>query len=105
MLPRTKRLSRDTFSTVATGKRAISAHFSVTVRATPVGQAATVVSKKVAKKSVDRHLLKRRILEVATPFVRPGCSFIIYTRAGAASLSYPALKKELVELLTTSTKV
>ena len=105
MLPRTKRLSRESFDTIAAGKRAISAHFSVTVRASLEGQAAVVVSKKIAKKSVDRHLLKRRALEILAPFVRQGVSFIVYARKGSETLSFPLLERELRELLTTSTKV
>ena len=105
MLPRPKRLVRATFGTVAGGKRAISAHFSVSSLKTVDGKAGAVVAKKVAKKSVDRHLLKRRILSVIEPLITPGRSFVVYARAGSPELSFPVLKQELTELLTTLYKV
>ncbi len=105
MLPRAKRLTRATFGATAAGKRAVSAHFSVTTVQSPEGRAAAVVSKKVARRSVDRHVLKRRILAVASPFVVPGRSFVVYTRAGSATLSYSLLKKELADLLSSLPKV
>lgn len=101
MLPRPERLTRATFGTVATGKRAISAHFSVTYAKSDEGRAAAVVSKKIARLSVERHALKRRILAVSRPYVRAGRSFIVYARKGSTILTYPMLKKELEQLLTT----
>jgi ribonuclease P protein component len=99
MLSRAKRLSRADFSSVIKGKRAVSAHFSVSVNAAAEGRAAAVVSKKVAKKSVDRHLLKRRILSVAASHIAHGRSFIVYARAGSESLPYARLREELETLL------
>jgi ribonuclease P protein component len=101
MLPRPKRLTRVTFGSVVQGKRAVSAHFSVTAAKSEEGRAAAVISKKVARRAVDRHLLKRRMLAVAAPHVRAGRSFVIYARAGSLTLSYAALKRELETLLTT----
>lgn len=60
---------------------------------------AAVISKKVAKKSVDRHLLKRRILEILRPQVSSSRSLIVYARAGASTLPFQALKQELTELI------
>ena len=101
MMPRRLRLSRETFAKAASGRRATSAHFSVTVRNTAKeGGAAVIISKKVAKKSVDRHLLKRRALDVVRPLVSPTRSMIIYARAGSPTLSYRALKEELIQLVT-----
>ncbi|HYF29025.1 MAG TPA: ribonuclease P protein component [Candidatus Paceibacterota bacterium] len=100
MLPKRLRLSRAEFGKAAAGTRATSAHFSVTVRRNAEnGGAAAVISKKVAKKAVDRHLLKRRILEALRPEVFSDRSIIVYARAGAPTLSYAALKQELSELL------
>jgi ribonuclease P protein component len=100
MLSREKRLTRADFDAVAKGKRAISAHFSVSAAPSSLGKAAAVVSKKVAKRSVDRHLLKRRMLAAAVPYIRPGRSFVLYARAGSPSLPFGTLKRELTELLT-----
>jgi ribonuclease P protein component len=105
MLPRPKRLTRATFGSVVAGKRAVSAHFSVTVAKSDEPRAAAVISKKVARLAVDRHLLKRRMLAVASAHLVPGRSFIIYARAGSPSLSYAALTQELDALLTTKSSV
>lgn len=99
MLPRGKRLSRDAFAATARGKRAISAHFSITTTLSEHGRAAVVISKKVAKSSVDRHRLKRQIVEILHPYVVPGRSCIIYARAGSTALSYQQLHTEITTLL------
>lgn len=100
MLPRRLRLGRAEFAEAATGRRAQSAHFSVTVRKnTEKGGSAAVISKKVAKKSVDRHLLKRRILEVLRPYTNSSRSIVVFARAGSPSLPFKALKEELTALL------
>jgi ribonuclease P protein component len=99
MLPRAKRLTRADFAQVAKGKRALSAHFSVTVLSSPIGRAAAVVSKKVAKRSVDRHQLKRRILAVAASHIQNGRSFVVFARGGSPALSSQALRQELTTLL------
>ena len=101
MLSRPKRLSRTAFGQASTGKRAISAHFSVVVRKRP-GQArgAAVVSKKVAKKSVDRHLLKRRVLAVLAPLLSEGFSVVVYARAGSPTLPFLVLSIELKALMS-----
>lgn len=100
MPPKRLRLSREEFAAAATGRRATSAHFSVTIRKTQqTGGVAAVISKKVAKKSVDRHFLKRRILEILRPHTFPTLSLIVYARAGAPTLPFQALKQELSELV------
>ena len=99
MLPRGKRLARESFPDVARGKRAISAHFSITVSKSEEGRAAVVVSKKVAKSSVGRHRLKRQIFEAIKKNVRPGYSFIVYARAGSTTLPFQELSRELGALL------
>jgi ribonuclease P protein component len=99
MLKKGKRLSRTAFASVAGGKRATSAHFSITAARSGEGRAAAVVSKKVAKSAVARHRLKRRILSVLAPTLLPGHSFIVYARAGSPTLPFGALKQELETLL------
>ena len=97
-LPRRLRLSRAAFPGALQGRhRAASEHFSLTWGAK--GGTAAVISKKVAKRSVDRHLLKRRMLETMRPYAKEGHSLIAYARSGAPSLSFPELKRELVSLL------
>jgi ribonuclease P protein component len=59
------------------------------------------VSKKVAKKAVDRNLIKRRvraILRKPSPLLKPG-TYLFITRSGALDIKGEALKSELEELL------
>ncbi|MES2668464.1 MAG: ribonuclease P protein component [Patescibacteria group bacterium] len=97
------RLSRAHFATTAPSgpeKRAASPHFSLSVReAQEGGGCAVVISKKVAKLSVSRHLLKRRAFSVIKEACSPTRILIVYARPGAASLDYPAIDKELSGLL------
>ena len=101
MLPRRLRLTRRTFP-VATGARAASTHFSLTAgpAAPGHGGCAVVVSKKVARLSVARHLLKRRMLAVMRPWCNADQSLVAYARSGAPLLPYKELASELSALLT-----
>jgi len=60
---------------------------------------AVVVSKKVAQRAVDRHLLKRRILSVLARHSYPHTALVVFAKAGSPALPFPILKKELEELL------
>lgn len=57
--------------------------------------------KKVAKSSVERHLLKRRIRDTMRELLKSadlsGIVIIISARAGATSLPFKKLKEELSE--------
>jgi ribonuclease P protein component len=101
MLPRKLRLSREAFGEVRRLKRAASPHFSVSYESEEGsgGGAAVVIAKKAAKLAVTRHLLKRRILAVARPYVVAERILIIHVRPGAAALPFPELKGELISLL------
>lgn len=101
MLSRRNRLDRGAVGELSTGKRAHVAHFSVVARPSNEARAAAVVSKKVAKKAVDRHLVKRRMIEALKPHLRGNRSFVVYARAGAPTLSFRALKEEIDTLLRT----
>lgn len=100
MLPKRLRLTRAEFVKAVTGRRAVSAHFSVTARNTAQnGGVAAVISKKVAKKAVDRHRLKRQIMEALRPHTSPTRSLIVYARAGSPTLPFQELKAELDALV------
>jgi ribonuclease P protein component len=99
MLPKKLRLTRETFPDTRGLKRASSAHFSVSYGDSAKGGVAVVISKKVAKLAVSRHLLKRRILSVARPFVNGKHVIVIHTRPGAAGIPFTELKNELISLL------
>jgi len=99
--PRRLRLTRAAFtSTSRSRKSVVGEHFSLSVNPSLKGGAAAVISKKVAKRSVDRHLLKRRVLEALRPHIQEKVALIVYARAGAPTLSYRELKKELESLLS-----
>ncbi len=95
------RLSRAHFAPLGPEKRLSSPSFSLSIReAAGTGGCAVVVSKKVAKLSVSRHLLKRRTLSILKPFCTKDIALVLYARAGSQALPYAALKQELEELLT-----
>ena len=75
-------------------------HFSLSYGPSIQGGAAAIVSKAVAKRSVDRHLLKRRMLSVLRPHVRETMSLIAYARKDALTLSFKEVERELSELVS-----
>jgi len=102
MLPRSRRLPRAGFEQAGL-TRAASPHFSISFgEGRPLKGGAVVVSKKVAKSSAGRHLLKRRVRETVRPWVLPGRALIIHARPGADQLPFPELKAELEALLRQS---
>ncbi len=95
-------LSRHDFSLVSRDssvRRAVTPHFSATISSHAVGLA-VVVSKKVAKSSVSRHLLKRRVREAAHPSPISTVAAIIYARVGATELTYAEITAEIQTLLS-----
>lgn len=95
------RLSRAHFAPQGPEKRAQSAHFSVSVRTVVAGTGgcAAVISKKIARLSVARHLLKRRIYAVVRPFCTKNQAVIVYARAGASTLPFSVVRAEIIDLL------
>lgn len=99
MFPRRERLSRAAFSTPNTSiQRISSTHFTAVALKEEKGWA-VVVSKKVARLSVTRHRVKRRIL-AALRALEPQSSVIIYPRASAITLDFATTKTELASLLS-----
>jgi len=95
------RLSRAHFAPHGPETRVASPHFSLSIRtATGQGGCAAVISKKVAKLSVTRHLMKRRILAVMRPWCSPNQALVVYARPGSSALNFDTLSEELSELLT-----
>lgn len=103
MIPRRLRLSRKDFESVTSGKslvRATSSHFAISYGpAEAAGGCGVVVSKKVERSSVKRHLLKRRMREVLRNFCSKDRILIVYARPGAQTLSFEELNQELSELI------
>ncbi len=103
MTPSSHRLPRAGFEQVVGMRRAASQHFSIFYQDdAPLWGGAAVVSKKVGRRAVDRHLLKRRIKAVMQSWVVPGRVIVIHARKGAATRTFPELKTELAALLRQS---
>lgn len=99
MFPRSQRLSREAFPTVIkAGRRLSSPHFTA-VLSNEVRGYAVVVSKKVARLSVTRHRIKRRVLAALRTFPLPS-SLIIFPKASVSSVSYQDIQAELKKLLS-----
>lgn len=103
MLPRRRRVPRALFPSGAS-RRLQSTHFSATITPIPGahrddGAATVVVSKKVARRSVDRHLLRRRMLAILSKAYVKGHITVVYARKGSTDLSYQLLASELTHLL------
>ena len=100
MLPRNLRLTRAHFALHGPEKRVSSPHFSLSIRTSDgSGGCAAVIAKKVAKLSVTRHKMKRRILAIAGPWCSEKRALVIYARPGSALLPFAALSEELETLL------
>lgn len=103
MTPRSHRLPRAGFEQMTGLRRSASRHFSISyIESSPIAGLAVVVPKKVAKKSVDRHQLKRRIKAVIGPWAAKGRVLIVFPRIGATSLPFSEIEAELTPLLQQS---
>lgn len=101
MLPRPLRLSRQGFENARGLRRTTSPHFSISYGPVPSdGGSAVIVPKKAVKGAVTRHLLKRRIRAIITPWSAVNQVLIISVRSGAQKLSAGELKDELSTALT-----
>lgn len=99
MFSRRDRLPRAQFPiALKTGKRLSSAHFLVVVSNEVQGHA-VVISKKVARLSVDRHRLKRQILAILRMLPLPS-SVIVFPKTFEKSIAFDVLKSELTNLLS-----
>jgi ribonuclease P protein component len=103
MLPRSRRLSRAGFEQIAGFRRSTSRHFAMSfAEQAAIPGVGVVVSKKVAKHSVDRHLLKRQIREIVRPWITESRAFVLFARTGASTLTFSELEAELTALLHQS---
>lgn len=99
MFPRRERLPRAAFpTTLQRGRRLSSPNLSIVISQETKGYA-VVVSKKVARLSVTRHRIKRRILAALQDISLP-TALIVFPRATAGSVSYQDIKKEIINLLS-----
>lgn len=105
MLPKSLRLSRQEFPDTRGLKRVTSRHFSISYGDATKGGVAVVISKKVARLAVSRHLLKRRVLAVLRPYVTEHRVLVVHTRAGAGIIPFPELKDELLSLIQSIPRI
>jgi len=83
---------------IKAGRRLSSPHFTAVVSEEAKGYA-VVVSKKVARLSVTRHRVKRKLF-VALRTLKFPYALILFPKASACSMDYWSIKIELAELLS-----
>lgn len=99
MFPRRERLSREHISAaIPVGRRLSSKHFTAILPKEGSGFA-VVVSKKVARLSVTRHLIKRRVLAALRALPHP-TSLIIFPKTAVKDIQYKDIKEDLRVLLS-----
>ena len=83
--------------------RVHGAFFSLSVAPDQGGpKCACVVSKKVSSKAPVRNLLKRRCRAITVPLLKnngQSLAFVLYAKKEAARAEFPALKKDIADLL------
>jgi ribonuclease P protein component len=104
MLPKSDRLKRKDFKELKNTKR-VHGTFFFGVHTPPIpgskGLVAVIISKKVAPKAADRHLLKRRVMHALRSLTPRPYSLTITAKTGSNSLSYSAILNELKALLAS----
>ena len=98
VFPKKNRLSRAQFPTALMGRRVSSVHFSVVIPKNIEGYA-VIVPKKIAKLSVTRHAVKRRILSALRKLPLP-TSLVVFSRSSLHGVHYQDIEKELADLLS-----
>ncbi|HCR52461.1 TPA: hypothetical protein DIV48_02310 [Candidatus Kaiserbacteria bacterium] len=109
VFPRRKRLPRSAFpAALSTGRRISSAHFSAILPKEAEGYA-VVVSKKIARLSVVRHRIKRRVLEALRGILRSRRdippALILFPKQTVERMDHKTMQEELEVLISrTSTR-
>lgn len=103
MFPSKKRFPRALFpSALKTGRRFSSQHLAILIPKEDLsGQGegyAVVVPKKIARLSVTRHKIKRRVLAALRELVLPR-ALIVFPKSSVSSVSYQDIKTELEKLI------
>lgn len=106
MLAKEQRLPRSSFKELLErGRTLSSAHFSFKYKKLALGEKSifsAVISKKVLKTAVARHMLKRRlyVLLRRETVSRSPIAGVLFARSGAGDLSFKELTGELQKLLS-----
>lgn len=94
-----KRLPRALFpSVIKTGRRFSSQNLDIILPKAGVQGYAVVVPKKIARLSVMRHKIKRRVLAALRTLNLPP-ALIIFPKSSASSVSYQDIRKELSKFI------
>ncbi|MCX6787915.1 MAG: ribonuclease P protein component [Candidatus Kaiserbacteria bacterium] len=100
MFPQRERLPRAKFpAALSSGRRLSSVNFSVVLPKEAHGYA-VIVSKKVARLSVTRHLIKRRVLVTLRALAPRPPALIVFPKAPVSKMSVQDIKAELAVLLS-----
>jgi len=98
VISRKKQLIRAIFPTILSeGRRFSSPNLTIVVSKGAQGYA-VIVPKKVARLSVTRHKIKRRVFEALRTISFPG-ALIVFPRSSVSSVSYQDIEAELAGLL------
>jgi ribonuclease P protein component len=99
VFPRKKRFPRALLPlAIKTGRRRASEHFTAVFPPNSAGYA-IIVSKKVARLSVTRHRIKRRVSAVLRTISLPP-ALLLFPQSSVSSVSYQDIKKELTNLIS-----
>ena len=98
MFPRRERLSREQISAALPAGRRVSSKYFTIILPKEGGGFAVILPKKVARLSVTRHLIKRRVLAALKTLSHPA-ALIIFPKAAVKDIQYKDLKEELGNLL------
>ncbi|HUY62609.1 MAG TPA: ribonuclease P protein component [Candidatus Paceibacterota bacterium] len=99
MFTRRKRLSRAALpNALARGKRFSTANFSAILPASAAGYA-VIVPKKVARRAVDRHRIRRKTVEALRRLPLPP-ALILFPRSAVRLTPPRDIQTELAELLS-----
>lgn len=99
------RKQKDFEEVYAKGRRTSGPLFNLKAVPTESEQSrvAFVISKKTAKKAVDRNLLRRRLKAIwQEQDFKPGFDIVVLVKAEALKADYTELKKELIRILERS---
>ncbi|HEU4677392.1 MAG TPA: ribonuclease P protein component [Candidatus Paceibacterota bacterium] len=106
MLPKKERLSREDFSRFfSSGKRRNSPALGLVYTPYPSLHVSVVVPKKVARRAVDRNVMRRRIYDIVRRHrdeVGATGVFIFLAKAPALRMPFGALRDEVIGLITAA---
>ncbi|MFO0718600.1 MAG: ribonuclease P protein component [Candidatus Paceibacterota bacterium] len=102
MLPKNKRISKDSFKSILL-KGTLYHSENCTLRILPSEKEgfAVLISKKVAKSAVDRNRMRRRVYSVVRdllPNIKTTSKNLISLKTGAKKLSFDLQKEEITKL-------